>query len=265
MAHILIMPRQGNTVESCVLVAWRVQKGATVGADDVVCEVETDKATFEVPAGAEGVVLELLRAEGDDVPVLEPIAVIGQPGEAWQAGAAAGAAPGGAPSAAVGAEKTTAGPEAAAPAAGSPAGATTAPAASEPQHGVSPRARRLAAAEGVATAPLSGTGPHGRVIERDVRAAVAERPPLTAAARAAVAGGAEVPASGSALGGRAGVADLAAHARAAATTPSAAAAAVPARPGRPRPRPRPPLLARAPPRPPGRPWGPPATGTPRPR
>jgi pyruvate dehydrogenase E2 component (dihydrolipoamide acetyltransferase) len=89
--------------------------------------------------------------------------------------------------------------------------------------GSSPRARRLAAQEGVALATVAGSGPGGRVIERDVQAAKESRPALTAAAKAAVAGGATVPATGSGLGGRATVADLTAGAeeRAAgqATTP----------------------------------------------
>ena len=83
MAHILIMPRQGNTVESCIIVDWKVSEGDTVQAETTVCDVETDKAAFEVPAGAAGTVLKILHAAGDDVPVLEPIAVIGALGEKW--------------------------------------------------------------------------------------------------------------------------------------------------------------------------------------
>ncbi|MCL2127658.1 MAG: lipoyl domain-containing protein, partial [Treponema sp.] len=85
MAHVLIMPRQGNTVESCILVEWKVKEGDAVTDETEVCSVETDKAAFDVPAGADGVVLKLLRAAGDDVPVLEPIAVIGAAGGDWQA------------------------------------------------------------------------------------------------------------------------------------------------------------------------------------
>jgi len=84
MAHILIMPRQGNTVESCIITDWKVREGDTVTKETTVCEVETDKAAFEVPAGEAGTVLKLLYASGDDVPVLRPIAVIGVPGEDWQ-------------------------------------------------------------------------------------------------------------------------------------------------------------------------------------
>ena len=85
MAHILIMPRQGNTVESCIITDWKVKEGEMVTAETAVCEVETDKASFEVPAGAAGMVLAILAKAGDDVPVLAPIAVIGAAGENWQA------------------------------------------------------------------------------------------------------------------------------------------------------------------------------------
>jgi pyruvate dehydrogenase E2 component (dihydrolipoamide acetyltransferase) len=85
MAHILIMPRQGNTVESCIITDWKVKQGDVVTAETAVCEVETDKATFEIPAGASGTVLVILAEAGADVPVLAPIAVIGAPDEDWPA------------------------------------------------------------------------------------------------------------------------------------------------------------------------------------
>jgi len=78
------MPKLGNTVESSVIVSWKVKPGDQVKKDTALCEIETDKATMDVPAGEEGTVLALLRKEGDDVPVLEPIAVIGVPGETWE-------------------------------------------------------------------------------------------------------------------------------------------------------------------------------------
>jgi len=211
MAQVLVMPRQGNTVESCVLVAWKVAEGATVAADQVVCEVETDKATFEVPAGAAGVLLKRLRAEGDDVPVMEPIGVIGQAGEDWKR-----ALEGGAP------EPTAPAPAPAAPAA-APAAPAPSPEAPGERRPMSPRARRLAREQAVDPAGLpAGSGPGGRLIERDVRGALSSRPPLTAAARAEVAAGAPVPAMGTALGGRVGAGDLAEPA------PAAAPAARPA-------------------------------------
>ena len=210
MAHTLIMPRQGNTVESCIIVRWKVAEGATVGSDQTLCEVETDKASFDVPAGASGILLKILHPEGDDVPVLAPIAVIGEKGEDWrQAVAASGAA----------LPATLGEPVQAVPAATLPTPEKTAPtgiATVQAPSGaapVSPRARKLASAEGLDAASLAGSGPGGRVIERDVAAALTARPPLTAAAKAAVAAGAQAPvygpgAVGGALGGRVGMADL---------------------------------------------------------
>ncbi|MDR2743077.1 MAG: 2-oxo acid dehydrogenase subunit E2 [Treponema sp.] len=209
MAYVLIMPRQGNTVESCVINEWKVAEGDAVSADTAVCVVETDKATFEVPAGEKGQVLKLLYPEGEDVPVLKPIAVIGQAGEDWAAalgseGTGGAAVPGALPSPAIPAAAP--GPMA--------DGAAAVPAAVSATDGgripASPRARNLAGREGLPLAELRGTGPEGRVIERDVAAALEKRPPLTAAARAAlVSGGGTLPAQGSGLGGRITAGDLA--------------------------------------------------------
>jgi pyruvate dehydrogenase E2 component (dihydrolipoamide acetyltransferase) len=234
------MPRQGNTVESCVLVGWHAKEGASIAAADLLCEVETDKAVFEVPAGFDGTILKLLVAEGDDVPVLDPIAVIGEAGEDWKsavpsAGATASAAPTATPAPAASTPAAASAPAAATPAAApatTPAPAaqaapqTTAPAlADSAASGVSPRARALAAHEAVNPLGLAGSGPGGRVLEKDVRAAVEARGMLSASARDAAAGSLAGPVQGSGPGGRILLADLekaAALAPAAAGTPAAA-------------------------------------------
>ncbi len=200
MAKLVTMPRQGNTVESCILVGWRAPEGARLSAADILCDVETDKAVFEVPAGSDGIVLKLLVAEGDDVPVLAPIAILGDAGEDW-----ASAVPGGC--------------------------AATAASASSAVPGVSPRARDLAFHEAIDAAVLPGSGPGGRVLERDVRAAVTARGPLSAAARAAAAEGAQVPASGSGPGGRILLADMEAAAGASDGTIATSASVSSAMPG----------------------------------
>ncbi|MCB0040367.1 MAG: hypothetical protein KDE23_11835, partial [Caldilinea sp.] len=82
MATPIVMPKQGNTVESVIIVDWKKQIGDTVAIDDVLCEVETDKATMEVPSTVEGTLLATLFAAGDEVPVMETIAWIGAAGEA---------------------------------------------------------------------------------------------------------------------------------------------------------------------------------------
>ena len=87
------MPRQGQSVESCIIAGWKVKEGDTVAAGQALCEVETDKATFEVPAPAAGTVLGVFYAEGADVPVLKVIAAIGAAGENIDALRPADAAP----------------------------------------------------------------------------------------------------------------------------------------------------------------------------
>ncbi|MDR2370733.1 MAG: 2-oxo acid dehydrogenase subunit E2 [Treponema sp.] len=218
MAHVLIMPRQGNTVESCIIGEWKVKEGDSVSADATVCIIETDKAAFEVPAGADGVILQIIREAGDDVPVLEPIAVIGAAGEDWKAALAGSAAAGKAEAAPIPAGSVPAPASAPAPApapaaavpASAPASAS-APAAAVPAAGgpASPRARNLAKREALPLDGVSGSGPGGRIIERDVAAVLNTRPPLSAAAKAAAALGSPVPAAGSGLGGRVNAADMA--------------------------------------------------------
>ena len=207
MATIVVMPQLGNSVESCIIVEWMIAEGDTVAVDQTLASIETDKSTMEVPSTAEGTVLKLLWEEGDEVPVKEPLIIVGEPGEDIS-----GLVPGGdaAPAeAAAPAEQAAAAPEAAAPAF-----------ATERATGaVSPRARALAASNGVdASAIAEGSGPHGRVIERDVAAAIAAGPVLTSAARAAGVSAAE----GTGIGGRVSIADAGRTAEAA---PAAAVAA----------------------------------------
>ena len=200
MAHIVIMPRQGNTVESCIIAGWKIREGDTVDPDTPLCDVETDKATFEVPAGAAGTVLKRLWQEGDDVPVLKPIAVIGKAGEDWEAAIAR------APESVL----VTDAPERAG---GFKAPQTTAPA--PPDGPMSPRARNLAsrAALSLEMGKITGTGPEGRVIERDIMAALMATPDLTAAARAIAGAGAPIPRTGTGFGGRVTSLDMTAGAQ----------------------------------------------------
>lgn len=207
MATIVVMPQLGNSVESCIIVEWMIAEGDTVAVDQTLASIETDKSTMEVPSTAEGTVLKLLWEEGDEVPVKDPLIIVGEPGEDIS-----GLVPGGdaAPAEAdAPAEQAAAAPEAAAPAF-----------ATERATGaVSPRARALAASNGVdASAIAEGSGPHGRVIERDVAAAIAAGPVLTSAARAAGVSAAE----GTGIGGRVSVADAG---RTAEVAPAAAVAA----------------------------------------
>ncbi|WP_372845648.1 dihydrolipoyl dehydrogenase [Pontiella sp.] len=81
MATEVLMPRQGQSVESCIIIEWKVAEGDTVAAGQALCEVETDKATFEVEAPEAGTVLGIFYPAEADVEVLKVIAAIGAPGE----------------------------------------------------------------------------------------------------------------------------------------------------------------------------------------
>lgn len=210
MATVVVMPALGNSVETCLIVAWAVKEGDDVAENAVLCEVETDKATMEVPSTASGTVLKLLWSEGDEVPVMEPLLVLGEPGEdpgpvLAEAGAAVQPTESDTPEAPAG-EASYEDTDEQAPAGNEPvetveiSGETAgqpAPAGGKPATGISPRARNLAAAKDFdATAVAEGTGPGGRVIERDVAQAISAAPATRAGARA---GGGS---AGTGIGGR---------------------------------------------------------------
>jgi len=167
------MPKQGQSVESCVIVSWKKRPGDAVKAGEVICEVETDKATFEVESPAEGTLLAIFREAGSDVPVLETIAAIGAPGESLDGLKPGSAVPVGA---------STPAASSPSPRSDAPAPAPTFTAANSAEYRgrpaaqakimAYPRAKALAAARGVTLAGLRGSGPGGRIIERDVKAAV---------------------------------------------------------------------------------------------
>ena len=211
MATTVVMPQLGNTVESCLVTAWHVAVGDTVEASTVLCDIETDKSTMDVPAGVAGTVLALLVEEGDDVPVKSPIVIIGAPGEVVDGPAATPV-----PAAPASAEE-------AAPAApivpSAPTPTVAEPVATSENAPASPRAKAAANAAGIPVQAAGvGTGPHGRIIERDVAAVVAAGPGLTAGARGSDA---YTPGqTGTGIGGRVTTSDLAAPAPQAAATPA---------------------------------------------
>ena len=216
MATPVVMPKQGNTVESCIIVEWKKQPGDETAEGDVLCEIETDKAVMEVESPASGALLELFFSEGDLVPVLETIAAVGAPGED-----ASGLRPSGA-------SDGEAAVESAPPPPAEPATVETAPAITplptDGTHAVSPRARKLAAGKAVDLSSVAGSGPGGRIIERDVEAALAAQPRLSPVAKAMVASGEyQAPAQGTGPGGRVMSRDLSTTAE----TPRAPAATQP--------------------------------------
>ncbi len=157
MATPVIMPRQGQSVESCIITEWKKKVGDKVSVGDVLFSYETDKSTFEEQAKVDGTLLAVFYNAEDDVPVLLNVAVIGNPGESYAEFAPEGAAA--APAAAAETQAATV-------AAAEPAPAAQATAARA--EGVSPRAKNAAEKLGVDPAQAAPTGPHGRVIERDI-------------------------------------------------------------------------------------------------
>jgi len=161
MANVVIMPRQGQSVESCIITTWQKKKGDPVAVGDILFSYETDKSAFDEPAQVEGTMLEILAAEGDVIPCLDPVCIIGTPGEDISAllpksGEAAAPA-------------EDAKPEETAPKA--EAEATVSESTGERVF-ISPRARHLALETGVDMTKVTSTGPHGRIIERDINKAL---------------------------------------------------------------------------------------------
>ena len=83
MAEKVLMPKAGITVEECIITEWVKSVGDSVSVGDILFHYETDKATFECESTATGEILAILKEEGDEVPVLEAVCVIGEPGESF--------------------------------------------------------------------------------------------------------------------------------------------------------------------------------------
>ncbi len=164
-AQAVIMPKAGITVESCIIGEWLKQVGDPVKVGDILFTYETDKASFECESTAEGQLLAIFFEEGDEVPCLENVCAVGPEGEPTDC-----LKPGAAPMVVAEAAPVEAAPVAAeaAPAAEVKAGAP-----------VSPRAAKLAKAHGIDPTLAAGTGPNGRIIERDVLKLIAEGVPAT--------------------------------------------------------------------------------------
>jgi len=209
----ILMPALSPTMEKGNLAKWLKKEGDTVKSGDVIAEIETDKATMEVEAVDEGVLARILVPEGTaDVPVNQPIALIAGEGEDPKSVTApAAGAP--APAPAAKAEAAPAPQPASAPAPQpAPAAPPTqmadarvnqAPAGPARPNGAgeggrvfaSPLARRIAKEAGLDIASVRGSGPHGRIVEKDVRAAMSGGTAKPAAAQAPAAAPAAKPAA----------------------------------------------------------------------
>jgi len=187
MASRVVMPKLSDTMEEGRILRWLKQEGDPVETGQALAEVETDKATVEMEAYTNGTIRKLISAEGQFVKVGDLIAIIGAPGEDVSALLPAAAAP--APAAEPGPPPAAAPSPGAAPrsfqAAAAPLAAAGAPAATGRSVKASPLALRMAAEAGLDLASLQGTGPQGRVIKRDIEAALAQAPAAAPARQAA--------------------------------------------------------------------------------
>ncbi|MBN2764768.1 MAG: 2-oxo acid dehydrogenase subunit E2 [Paludibacteraceae bacterium] len=206
MATVIILPKQGQSVESCIITEIKKKKGDAVVKGDVLFSYETDKASFEEESPVDGLVLECFYNDGDEVPVLLDMMVIGQPGDDY-AGLLQAELSGKE-------QEASKEPVKIEEPAKAEVSATTEPETrnSKPETSfVSPRAKNLAAAEAIDASQLAGSGPNGRVIEKDVKAALESRPKLTPLAKKIAAEeGAQPQGAGSGLAGMAKSTDLAA-------------------------------------------------------
>ncbi len=170
-AQAVIMPKEGITVESCIIGEWKKEVGDSVNVGDVLFTYETDKAEFDCESTAAGTLLAKFYEEGDEVPCLANVCAVGNPGDAF--------------------EFLKPGAEVPAPAAeeapAAPAAETAAPAAAVKAElsAISPRAMAKAVANNVNPALATGTGPKGRIIERDIDKLIASGAAAYAASTAA--------------------------------------------------------------------------------
>lgn len=200
MAHEVILPKQGQSVETCLILNWKKKVGDPVQEGEVLVEVETDKAAFEVTAPAGGILLKIFHQEGEDVPVLSALAMIGQAGEELAEPQPQG------PKSQEQAKAVGATQAAAAQARAAQAQAIAGPAlaAGKSMIPISPRAWRLAEKLGLSPEEVAaavpqgkGSGPGGRLLEQDVQRVLAARgasPGIEARPRAVAAEAAAAPA-----------------------------------------------------------------------
>jgi pyruvate dehydrogenase E2 component (dihydrolipoyllysine-residue acetyltransferase) len=185
MATKVVMEALSPTMEEGRLVEWKKGEGESVAVGDVLAEVETDKAVMELVARAGGTLLKQVVPAGTTVPVSELVGLIGEPGEAIDNGKPS---PKASPAPAEAAAETV--PEAAPRSAPTPvpsptpAPAPTPAAAASGRVKASPLARRIAAERGIDLGGIAGSGPEGRVVQRDLEGAPAATPGAGAVAGA---------------------------------------------------------------------------------
>ncbi len=171
MAIAVIMPRQGQSVESCIITSWNKKVGDTVEKGEILFSYETDKSSFDEAAPESGKLLAIFHEEGDDVPCLENVCVIGNDGEDFSQFAPQGESAAEEPVAKA-EEKAEVKAEV----------VVEAPVSVAASGAISPRAEALAKKTGADLLKATPTGPNGRIIERDVQSLVDRGLTISAAA-----------------------------------------------------------------------------------
>jgi pyruvate dehydrogenase E2 component (dihydrolipoamide acetyltransferase) len=161
MSTAVIMPKQGQSVETCIITRWFKSKGESVSIGDILFSYETDKASFDLESPVEGILLDIFFGDGAEVPVLENVAVIGKRGETIESFNAASSV-----STTSVAFKASAALEAL-----EPVKAVETRPDFDNRIRISPRARRMAENKGLNYNNLQGSGPNGRIITRDIEKA----------------------------------------------------------------------------------------------
>lgn len=176
----ILMPALSPTMEEGTLAKWLVKEGDTVSSGDVMCEIETDKATMEFEAVDEGIIGKILIADGTEgVKVNAPIAILLEDGESADDIGATSAPK---------AEAVASAAPAAVEAVAAPAVAVPAPAKADGSRlFASPLARRIAGQKGLDLTQIKGSGPHGRIVKADVEGLTQTEAPKAAAAPATAA------------------------------------------------------------------------------
>ena len=203
MAVPVIMPRQGQSVESCIISKWNKKKGDRVTTGDILFSYETDKASFEEEARTEGILLDIFFNEGDDVPCLTNVCVIGNEGESTTQFNPKQQGKSGESKAVQTSDenKVDIVEQAAVP-------TRVSIASSDEKIRISPRAKNLAEKTGTDYRYASPSGPNGRIIERDIAALHANGPIVTTAAKDEYIKSDINTISGTGLGGRITTSDL---------------------------------------------------------
>ena len=180
MAFVVIMPKQGQSVESCIIIDIK-KVGDAVKKGDILFSYETDKAVFDEEAPSDGVVLKVFYEDGDEVPVLNKMMIIGDEGEDFSS--LMTDEPAKVDESATVEEPVSATEDVVKEIAATPTALQSAAGEAPQSAFISPRAKKLAKKEALSTDQLSGSGPKGRIIERDIDEALSNRSKMTPLAK----------------------------------------------------------------------------------